>query len=113
MTIRLPSPSHARTLPQASEYRTLSFHPQPHETVQELKLNVNDWAGGYWLGPYSLRLPAKEGAEPYKSPEGAIVRRGEKLSEWLEVKDVFGGFADDEERFLDIVRGASVCIQTR
>jgi protein TIF31 len=88
--------------------------PQPHETVQELKLAINEWVGGYWLGPYSLRIPvAKEnvnsdgGPTPVlgKNKEGVEVRAGEKLSEWIEVGDVFAHVEEDGERLLEVAMG--------
>lgn len=125
MTIHLPSPSHARTLPKKSSpkevFHTLQLVPQPHESVQELKLAINEWVGGYWLGPYSLRIPSgKSGANGHaegeaeqgnvllsKAKEGIEVRAGEKLSEWLEVGDVFSHVKEGQERVLEVVRGES------
>jgi len=34
-----------------------------------------------------------------------VVKEGERLSDWLEVGDVFWGFEDGEERILEVVRG--------
>lgn len=116
VTIHLPSPTHARTLPKrtpAESYISLAVLPQPHETVQELKLAINEWVGGYWLGPYSLRLPMPKGAVNGDGPgallgkgkDGAEVRAGEKLSEWMEVGDVFAHAGEGDERVLEVVRG--------
>lgn len=126
--VRLPSPSHSRTLPAAQgkdakdAYTSLTLIPQPHESVQELKLAINEWIGGYWLGPYSLRIPksrqmnghAEEGSSSSssdvlfaKAKEGIEIRAGEKLSEWLEVGDLFSHLKDGEERVLEVVRGES------
>jgi protein TIF31 len=110
--INLPAPSHARTTPKSTP-RTLNLLPQSHETLQELKLAINESIAGYWLGPYSLRLPVtgKTRAERPKveNQEGGeiVVKEGERLSEWLEVGDIFYGYEDGEERTLDIVRGMS------
>ena len=103
VTIHLPSSTHPKTLPKSHPGygTTLTLLPQPHETVQELKLTINESVVGYWLGPYSLRLPASA-AVPAKK-EGVDVRAGERLSEWLETGDVF---PDAEgERVLEVVRG--------
>lgn len=124
VTVHIPSPSHPRTLPKTASpdevFHTLTLVPQPHETVQELKLAINEWVGGYWLGHYSLRLPvAKPAANGHaeeagaseqlgKAREGIDVRAGERLSEWLEVGDVFSHLADGEERVLEVVRGGSL-----
>lgn len=124
VTVHLPSPVHSRTLPKKSTpeevFHTITLIPQPHETVQELKLAINEWVGGYWLGPYSLRLPAakpeanghSEGEEQTeatgqlgKSREGIDVRAGVKLSEWLEVGEVFSHLKEGEARVLEVVRG--------
>lgn len=75
---------------------------------------INDWVGSYWLGPYSLRLPRKaevngdgQGKALGKGRDGAEVREGEKLSDWLEVRDVFAHLTDGQERVLEVVRGMS------
>ena len=92
---------------------TLTLLPQAHETVQELKLAVNEWVGGYWLGPYSLRIPQGKGRKTdaeVKDQEGekdltVQIKEGERLSEWLEVGDVFAGFEENDERILEVIRG--------
>jgi protein TIF31 len=78
---------------------------------------VNDWVGGYWLGPYSLRIPGKGGKANRtaqhegdvglltKGKDGVVVREGERLSEWLEVGDVFGHVEERGEKVLEVVRG--------
>lgn len=115
VTVRLPTPSHSRTLPKrtpSESFTTLTLLPQPHETVQELKLAINEWVGGYWLGPYSLRIPATKGQANghddtpslSKTKEGVDVRAGEKLSEWIEVGDLFAHVEEDGERILEVVR---------
>lgn len=111
MVVRLPQPNNARTLPKATgdeNYSQLTLLSQPSESVQELKLAVSEWVGGYWLGPYSLRLPGQgEGAEALsQSKDGIEIRAGEKLSEWLEVGDVFAHVPEGEgERVLEVVQG--------
>jgi protein TIF31 len=123
VVVHLPSPSHSRTLPKKSSpdevFHTITLLPQSHETVQELKLAINEWIGGYWLGPYSLRIPAAkpagnghaEGAKSEadaqlgKAREGVDVRAGAKLSEWLEVGELFSHVQEGEERVLEVVRG--------
>lgn len=112
MTIHIVTPSNDRTLPKTKEpLSTLTLLPQPSETVQELKLAVNEWVGGYWLGPYSLRIPKGKGktrdVEEKKDPLQVQVGEGDRLSEWLEVGDVFAGFEDKDERVLEVVRGES------
>jgi protein TIF31 len=113
--VRIPAPSHSRTLPKrspAEDYSTLTLLPQANETVQELKLAINDWVGSYWLGPYSLRLPKRgeangdgRGKALGKGRDGAEVREGERLSEWLEVGDVFAHLSEGQERVLEVSRG--------
>lgn len=110
VVIQIVSPSNNRTLPKTKEpLNTLTLLPQAHETVQELKLAVNEWVGGYWLGPYSLRIPKGKGkkreVEEKKDPLQVQVGEGDRLSEWLEVGDVFAGFEDKDERVLEVVRG--------
>jgi protein TIF31 len=74
---------------------------------------VNEWVGGYWLGPYSLRIPKGKGRKSSQEgeQEAAQVGEGDRLSEWLEVGDVFAGFEDNEERVLEVVRGASIGVR--
>ncbi|OCF45309.1 protein TIF31 [Kwoniella heveanensis CBS 569] len=115
VTIRIPKPACARTVPkpkEASEPRDrLTIYPQPNETMQDLKLLINDWVGAYWLGPYSLRLPfVKSEEEPgrgqvfSRKQDLTEVRAGEKLNDWMEVQDAFAHLGEDDERVLEIVR---------
>jgi protein TIF31 len=116
VTIRLPSPSHAQTLPPLPNATatskssksvptypsTLTIHPQPSETIQDIRATIAEWPGGYWLGPYSLRLSGegiREGAETLLSvaKEGLEIRAGEKLSDWLEVGEVFSHLEKSDE----------------
>lgn len=107
--VRLPSPTNSRTLPKSTQtLTTLALLPQPQETIQELKLAINDWIGGYWLGPYSLRIPAGASAPGHllsRGKDGVEVRAGEKLSDWMEVGDVFSWAEEGDERVLEVVRG--------
>ncbi|ORY34328.1 putative eukaryotic translation initiation factor 3 subunit [Naematelia encephala] len=116
--VRLPSPTHPRTLPKGSKengYSTLTILPQPNETIQELKLAINEWIGGYWLGPYALRIPQTGTAitngdapnghtEKKKGDVKTEICPGERLSDYLEVGDVFIHHAEGEERVLEVVR---------
>ncbi|WVQ97281.1 hypothetical protein IAU59_004392 [Kwoniella sp. CBS 9459] len=115
VTIRIPKPACARTVPkpkEASEPRDrLTIYPQPNETMQDLKLLINDWVGAYWLGPYSLRLPFVKSEEEdgrgqvfSKKQDLTEVRAGEKLNDWLEVQDAFAHLGEDAERVLEIVK---------
>ncbi|WVF70930.1 hypothetical protein IAT40_005725 [Kwoniella sp. CBS 6097] len=115
VTIRIPKPTCSRTVPkpkEASEPRDrLTIYPQPNETMQDLKLLINDWVGAYWLGPYSLRLPFVKSEEEdgrgqvfSKKQDLTEVRAGEKLNDWLEVQDAFAHLGEDDERVLEIVR---------
>jgi protein TIF31 len=92
------------------DYSSFTLYPQSHETIQELKLAVNEWVGGYWLGPYALRLPKTSKANGTATAEeagkeGPSVKEGESLSEYLEVAEVFAGF--EGERILEVVKGGS------
>lgn len=106
VAVSLPTPKNARTLPKPQEgesFSKLSLYSQPSETVQELKLAVSEWVGGYWLGPHSLRLPGKGDEVLSTSRDGIEIRAGDKLSEFLELADVFAHLAEDGERSLDVV----------
>lgn len=88
----------------AEDYSTFTLYPQDHDTIQELKLAINEWVGGYWLGPYALCLPRQsKGKAQSADVTSPSVPVGESLSEYLEVLDVFG--EDRENRVLEIVRG--------
>nr|XP_019049560.1 protein TIF31 [Kwoniella bestiolae CBS 10118]OCF28490.1 protein TIF31 [Kwoniella bestiolae CBS 10118] len=113
VTIRFPSPTCSRTVPkpkESSESRDqLTIYPQPSETMQDIKLLINDWVGAYWLGPYSLRLPFVKGDDGRgkvftKKEDLSEIRAGEKLNEWLEVQDAFAHLEEDSERVLEVVR---------
>lgn len=111
VTIRLPAPAHGRTLPKrtpAEDYTTFTLYPQNHDTIQELKLAVNEWVGGYWLGPYALRLPKQTKVNGHAGDEegGVAVKAGEILSEYLEVREVFGD--SQEDRVLEVIKGESL-----
>ena len=113
--IRIVRPTHTRTLPHRPDsnvFQTLTLLPQTHETIQELKLAVNEYVGGYWLGPYSLRVPAGEArkvgaAESASKPQDGVadIKEGDKLSDWLEVGHVFDGYAATDKRVLEVHRG--------
>lgn len=75
--------------------------------MQDLKLAVSEWIGGYWLGPYSLRLPGQPGEALSQSKDGIDIHAGEKLSEWLEIGDVFAHVAEEADRSLEVVKGES------
>ncbi|KAJ9118180.1 hypothetical protein QFC22_004084 [Naganishia vaughanmartiniae] len=77
---------------------TFLIHPQPGETIQDIRAVLAEWTGGYWLGPYSLRLkPAGQdekeedgrGKVVGVGKEGTEIRQGERLSDWLELSEVF------------------------
>ncbi|WWC66122.1 uncharacterized protein I206_100022 [Kwoniella pini CBS 10737] len=113
VTIRFPTPTCPRTIPKSkdsSETRDrLTIFPQPSETVQDIKLLINDWVGAYWLGPYSLRLPFVKGEDGRgivftKKEDLSEIRAGEKLNEWLEVQDAFAHLDEDSQRTLEVVR---------
>lgn len=106
--VRLPKPNSARTLPKTTgqeNYSGLTLYSQPSETVQDLKLVVSESICGYWLGPYSLRLPGQGSEALSQSKDGVDIVPGEKLSEWLEVGDVFAHVAEGDERSLEVVKG--------
>ncbi|WVR06124.1 hypothetical protein IAU60_003154 [Kwoniella sp. DSM 27419] len=110
LTVRIPIPTCARTIPKSkdSEPRDrLTIYPQPNETIQDLKLLINDWVGAYWLGPYSLRLPYTKGEDGRgqvhsKKQDLTEVRAGEKLNDWLEVQDAFAHVEGEQERVLEV-----------
>jgi protein TIF31 len=94
----------------ASYPTTFTIHPQPSETIQDVRAAIAEWSGGYWLGPYSLRIPTSEDGEKPSgdrgkllgtAKEGMEIREGEKLSDWLEVSEVFAHLdeqqAEDKE----------------
>lgn len=114
VTIRIPSPTCARTVPRPKDSTepldSITLYPQPQETIQDIKLLINDWVGAYWLGPYSLQLPFVKGEDGRgkiysKKKDFSEVRAGEKLNEWLEVQDAFEHLQEGEERVLEAVRG--------
>ena len=105
LTIRVPAPAHGRTLPKrtpAEDYSNFQIYAQNHESIQDLKLTLNEWVGGYWLGPYALRLPRGSRAEDV---EGGMEKEGQTLSDYLEITEVFG--ANDQDRTLEISKGRS------
>ncbi|WWC58883.1 uncharacterized protein I303_101428 [Kwoniella dejecticola CBS 10117] len=113
VTIQFPSPTCSRTVPKPTEPSEprdrLTVYPQPSETVQDIKLLINDWIGAYWLGPYSLRLPFVKGSDGRgivytKKEDLSEIRAGEKLNEWLEIQDAFAHIEEDGERTLEVVR---------
>jgi protein TIF31 len=98
---------------------TFIIHPQPTETIQDIRAALLEWTGGYWLGPYSLRIPVKGGKSSAaeneqrgkllgKGKEGVEIREGEKLSDWFEVGEVFAHLdGKEDERVLVVQRGES------
>jgi len=65
-------------------------------------LTLNEWVGGYWLGPYALRLPRDSSAS---TEEGGMAKEGQSLSDYLEISEVFG--ANNQSRVLEIAKGMS------
>ena len=105
LTIRVPAPAHGRTLPKrtpAEDYSNFQIYAQNHESIQDLKLTLNEWVGGYWLGPYALRLPRDSSAS---TEEGGMAKEGQSLSDYLEISEVFG--PNDQSRVLEIAKGMS------
>ena len=105
LTIRVPAPAHGRTLPKrtpAEDYSNFQIYAQNHESIQDLKLTLNEWVGGYWLGPYALRLPRDSSAS---TEEGGMAKEGQSLSDYLEISEVFG--PNDQSRVLEIAKGTS------
>lgn len=122
VTVNVPPPIHPRTVQDAANPRFTSLRViiQPHETVQDIKLSIAEWPGGYWLGPFSLRVRATAPAESSKdhrldtstdtsgskqtgrrlgtSKEGQAIYEGAVLGDWVEVEDIFsdvqGGLDD-------------------
>lgn len=122
VTIRLPSPTFPQTISSTSSKTPTPshfiIHPQPTETIQDIRATLLEWTGGYWLGPYSLRIPAssaggkKQGGGERgrllgKGKEGVEIREGERLSDWFEIGEVFGHLdeKDETERVLVVQRG--------
>jgi len=123
ITMRLPTPAHSQTLPPlpnqptdakptkasknaapASYPTTLTIHPQPSETIQDIRATIAEWAGGYWLGPYSIRIPSSQDSDATgrgkllgTAKEGMEIREGEKLSDWLEISEVFAHLDEGDE----------------
>lgn len=119
VTVRLPAPSYPQTLPKSADGKhptpsTFIIHPQPTENIQDIRAILAEWTGGYWLGPYSLRLQgvAKEDDGRGKlvgvGKEGTEIREGERLSDWLEIGEVFahleGQERENESRVLVVQR---------
>jgi len=75
-------------------------------------MQVQESPFGYWLGPFSFRLPVSKGATRgdvvNKGREALEIKLGEKLSDFIEVGEVFGGEGrEDGEKVLEVVRGES------
>jgi len=75
-------------------------------------MQVQESPFGYWLGPFSFRLPVPKGATRgdvvNKGREALEIKLGEKLSDFIEVGEVFGGEGrEDAEKILEVVRGES------
>lgn len=106
VTIRIPAPAHGRTLPKrtpAEDYSTFQIYSQNQESIQDLKLTLNEWVGGYWLGPYALRLPREKQVDG--EVEG-MAKDGRSLSDYLELQEVFG--SNDQPRVLEVAKGESL-----
>ena len=119
VTVRLPSPSYSQTLPKSADGKTPTpstfiIHPQPSENIQDIRAILAEWTGGYWLGPYSLRLAGSSKDSDGRGKligvgkEGTEIREGERLSDWLEIGEVFahleGQENENEARVLVVQR---------
>ncbi|RXK38905.1 hypothetical protein M231_03854 [Tremella mesenterica] len=107
--VRLPAPNHPRTLPKAAsvdQFSELRCEVQPYESIQDVKQTINDWVGGYWLGPYSLRLRKQQhtGQDGHLGSESTDPEVNERLSDWTEVGNIFGPNDGSEGYILDVLR---------
>jgi hypothetical protein len=79
---------------------------------QDLRFQIQDSPSGYFLGPFSFRLPVPEGRKKGElvntGRENLEIRLGEKLSDFVELGEVFGSFEKGVERVLEVVRGTSL-----
>lgn len=132
VTVQVPAPIHPRTVKDAANANITSLQViiQPHETVQDVKLSVAEWSGGYWLGPFSLRVRTTSSAESSTgqtsttpsdptvstkaglrlgtSKEGQAIHEGAILGDWLEVEDIFNDVeagAGAQEHVFEVVLG--------
>ena len=115
VTILLPSPTNSSTYLPApategeSTPTKIVIHTASMEVLQDLRMQVQESPYGYWLGPFSFRLPVTEGANKgdvvNKGREALEVRLGEKLSDFIEVGEVFGGEGREAaDKVLEVVR---------
>lgn len=114
VTILLPTPTNSNTYlpsPDASASPTkIVLNTASMEVLQDLRLQVQESPFGYWLGPFSFRLPVFEGANRgdivNKGREALEIKLGEMLSDFIEVGEVFGGEGrEGAEKVLEVVRG--------
>lgn len=71
----LPKNVEALGLPETPS--PLSVAVTQHETLNDLRITLNDSPEGYWLGAFRFRRPATH------------ARKGELVNEWDELQDVF------------------------
>lgn len=126
VTIRLPAPTNSTALipvltpegKKAPPPSSLTVQISSADIVQELRLQVQDSPAGYWLGPFSFRLPVGEGETKgqlvNKGRDNLEVRLGDKLSDFYELGEVFGGEGrEDKERVLEVHPGPSCPLLSR
>ncbi|CDZ97800.1 Uncharacterized protein CLU1/cluA/TIF31 involved in mitochondrial morphology/distribution, also found associated with eIF-3 [Phaffia rhodozyma] len=101
VTINLPDPAFKSVhLPistpeghKAPPSKTVVVQTAALEILHELRLQVQDSAAGYWLGPFSFRKPVPEGMKKgdvvNTTKDGNVIKVGEKLSDYSELSEIF------------------------
>jgi protein TIF31 len=93
------------------DYSIFETEAQNQESIQDLKMILNESVSGYWLGPYSLRLPRETKGSDDKverTAEDGMPKEGQTLSEYLELGEVFG--TNEQPRVLEVAKGECICL---
>ncbi|CEH12045.1 protein tif31 [Ceraceosorus bombacis] len=85
----LPANAAAEGLPEVPSPLRVAVTAQ--ETLNDLRLTITDSPEGYWLGAFCFRRPAnaQTKANGKVSGDDAEAKLGERLGEWIEMKEIF------------------------
>ncbi|CAO1624493.1 unnamed protein product [Sympodiomycopsis kandeliae] len=86
-------PANASQLGLPSVVSPLKLIVNPGETLNEIRVTLGDSPEGYWLGSYCFRKPSSSA-----SSSSSQQQLGEKVGEWIDLKEVFADVPKEERQ---------------
>ncbi|PWN20636.1 hypothetical protein BCV69DRAFT_270251 [Microstroma glucosiphilum] len=89
-------PASATSLGLPSTPSPLKLAVQPTETLNDIRMTLADSPEGYWLGAYCFRRAPSAPSTQVNGSGAHAKSQGEKVGEWVELREVFEGVAKEE-----------------